>query len=183
MMKKFVTFLKRHKICLGVIAFFIFLCKGFLLFWVKYAFVNIVTPIRCQQWAGKELEVFLTPEEWRKEAGVQESLKDTKWIYYYLDEEDKTNDNFKMLWNDKEHWLLSFNEKYPNLKIYTYIDKRILLGRNSVLLYDQNLDKLIMKYNEVVGYVTGPINGFSVKISCKNNSRFILSEISENYLN
>lgn len=33
---------------------------------------------------GKEKKsiVFLTPQEWRNLSGVNESLKDTKWIYY-----------------------------------------------------------------------------------------------------
>lgn len=35
---------------------------------------------------GQRVDVFLTPEEWRKLSGVNESLKNTEWIHYPITE-------------------------------------------------------------------------------------------------
>lgn len=190
-MKKFVTFLKQHKICLSVIAFIIFICREFLIFEVEYAFVNIVTPIRCQQWAGKELEVFLTPEEWRKEAGIQEPLENTKWLHYSLNGENKEffikNNGYyksKMFFDNKEYWLLSVNEKYPNLNLYLYINPKNYFGYEGKVLYDQTLNKIIARHNTILGYVQNRVfEGGSKRINCKGNIRVSPIDLLESYLN
>lgn len=56
--------------------------------------VLTITPIRCKMWEGKEVEVFLTPAEWRTLSGVNESLKDTGVVYYPIIEERAEKDPF-----------------------------------------------------------------------------------------
>lgn len=92
---------------------------------------QIITPYRCNIWKGKEVEVFLTPEEWRKLSGVNESLKGTEWVYYPTIEGEPEKDPFFirnqglyqpiMYFDEHRHYLSSINNKYPNLNIYVYI--------------------------------------------------------------
>lgn len=91
----------------------------------------IATPIRCKMWEGKEIEVFLTPEEWRKLSGVNESLKDTEWIPYPILEsrfidtpflvQNRNSYQTRVNFYGKEHKLRAINNKYPNINIYSYI--------------------------------------------------------------
>lgn len=115
---------RKHPCCCVSLAFLLLL----LLWLADLLLVQIITPFRCDMWKGKELEVFLTPEEWRKLSGVNESLKDTEWIHYPAIEGKAEKDPFfiknkgvyhpVMYFNGDRHWLSEVNSKYPYLNIY-----------------------------------------------------------------
>lgn len=108
----------------------------------------IATLIRCKMWEGKEVDVFLTPEEWRKLSGVNESLKNTEWIHYPITEGKAEKNLFykksrvyqrEMNFNGNRHFLNSVNSKYPYLNKYTYINTTKMFGHNTFILYDKKL--------------------------------------------
>ncbi|NBI14125.1 hypothetical protein GVX81_11150 [[Haemophilus] felis] len=131
-------------------------------------------------WEGKEVEVFLTPEEWRKLSGVNESLKDTEWIYYPIIEGKAEKDPFfiknqgsyqpVMYFNGDKHDLDKINNKYPYLNLYSYINPTKAFGHNTFILYDQKLKKSIAQYNEIEGYFETNIFVFSGRFQCNENS-------------
>lgn len=79
MMSKLKLHFLKHRFCYISLGLFLFVFHQMII-------ALIATPIRCKMWEGKEVEVFLTPEEWRTLSGVNESLKDTEWIHYPITE-------------------------------------------------------------------------------------------------
>lgn len=77
----------KHRFCYISFGLFLFIFQQMII-------VLTITPIRCKMWEGKEVEVFLTPAEWRTLSGVNESLKDTEWVYYPIIEERAEKDPF-----------------------------------------------------------------------------------------
>ncbi|SUU38466.1 Uncharacterised protein [Actinobacillus seminis] len=182
-----ISFFKKHRICCYV--FLTPLCL-FLLCSYDLIVAEIITPFRCEMWKGKEVEVFLTPQEWRSLSGVNESLKDTEWIYYSSNRA-KTDPFFIknqgvyqpiMYINEKKHWLSSVNSKYPNLNIYSYIYPKTILGQDTFILYDYRLNKIIMKYNFIAGYFKSPLTGLAQRVYCDNEFLDVYS-VLKNYLN
>ncbi|MGQ0285951.1 hypothetical protein ACT2CV_01920 [Pasteurellaceae bacterium 22721_9_1] len=175
---------------------YIFLMSPFLLLFLCFYdlfFARIITPFRCDMWKGKEVEVFLTPEEWRKLSGVSESLKDTEWIYYPTLEGEPETDPFfiknqglyqpTMSFNGNKHDLRTVNSKYPYLNIYKYIYPRTIFGHNTFVLYDQNLKKVIVQYHLIAGYFRNPLSGLAESFKCNENDMSEGSDLMDNYLN
>lgn len=143
-------------------------------------------------WTGKEVEVFLTPEEWRKLSGVNESLKDTEWVYYPTIEGEPEKDPFfiknqglyqpVMYFNGNRHWLSEVNSKYPYLNIYTYIYPKKILGHDTYILYDQNLKKVILQYHLISGYFRNPLSGLAESFDCNKNAISEGSDLVRDYL-
>ncbi|NBI14145.1 hypothetical protein GVX81_11280 [[Haemophilus] felis] len=143
-------------------------------------------------WKGKEVEVFLTPEEWRKLSGVNESLKDTEWVHYPAIEEKAEKDPFfiknkgvyqpVMYFNGDRHWLSEVNSKYPYLNIYKYIYPKKILGHDTFILYDQNLKKRIVQYNIIGGYFRNPFSGLAGSFDCNKNAMSDGLDLIEDYL-
>ncbi|QTM01987.1 hypothetical protein GM698_01210 [Mannheimia sp. ZY171111] len=141
-------------------------------------------------WEGKEVEVFLTPEEWRTLSGVNESLKDTEWIYYSTVEGKSEKDPFfiknqglyqpEMNFNGNRHFLFTVNSKYPYLNQYIYINTTKMFGHNTFILYDHKLQKIIVQYNYITGYPKSPF--FSGRIPCNENSISESDELLDTYL-
>ncbi|QLB45307.1 hypothetical protein HV561_05830 [Mannheimia pernigra] len=141
-------------------------------------------------WEGKEVEVFLTPEEWRTLSGVNESLKDTEWIYYSTVEGKSEKDPFfiknqglyqpEMNFNGNRHFLFAVNSKYPYLNQYIHINTTKMFGHNTFILYDQKLQKIIVQYNETEVYPKTPF--FSGRIPCNENSISESDELLDTYL-
>lgn len=160
------VFVLKHKCLLGVLAVFFYLT------WEMW-FVKIVTPIRCKMWEGKEIEVFMTPEEWRKASGVNESLKNTKWISSG-DLPEKTIDGI-------EYFLLSVNENNPNLGIYMHIEKKSM-NRDIYLLYDRKINKSIVLFNNIVGLYYTPFFHRPIVVNCENRNAVDIVLQLENFL-
>ncbi|HGO5810941.1 TPA: hypothetical protein ACK3JP_002399, partial [Mannheimia haemolytica] len=149
-------------------------------------------PIRCKMWEGKEVEVFLTPEEWRALSGVNESLKDTEWVYYPTVEGEPEEEPFfiknkglyqpVMYFDGRKHYLSSINNKYPSLNIYVYKNPKEILGKDTYILYDQVLKMKIFQYNLIVGYHFLPFFGVINKIECNTIGQGYF-DLIENYLN
>ncbi|AUI66238.1 MULTISPECIES: hypothetical protein [Glaesserella] len=165
----------------------------FLLIFHQMIIASIITPYRCDMWKGKEVEVFLTPEEWRKLSGVNESLKGTEWVYYPTIEGELEKDPFfiknqglyqpVMYFNGNRHTLSSINDKHPNLNIYVYIFPRTILGHDTFILYDYKLQKIILQYNLIGGYVRNPLSGLPESFDCNNNAMSDGLKLIESYLN
>lgn len=165
--------------------------------WVSFFYdmilAEIITPYRCDMWKGKEVEVFLTPEEWRKLSGVNESLKGTEWVYYPTIEGEPETDPFfiknqglyqqVMYFDGNRHFLSSINDKYPNLNIYMYIYTKKILGHNTFVLYDSKLEQKIIQYNIIKGYFRNPLSGLPESFDCNKNEMSNASKLIENYLN
>ncbi|MBF0785819.1 hypothetical protein E4T80_10130 [Muribacter muris] len=144
-------------------------------------------------WEGKEVEIFLTPEEWRKLSGVKESLKDTEWIYYPTIEGEPEQEPFfiknqglykpVMYFNGNEHSLSSVNSRYPNVNIYTYVYPETIFGHNTFILYDHKLEKVIVQYNDIAGYMISPLSGLADSYRCNNSHISDGIELIEKYLN
>lgn len=173
----------KHRFC------YIFLGL-FLSVFLQMIIVLVVTPIRCKMWEGKEIEVFLTPKEWRELSGVSELLKDTKWISYPILESKFIDTPFliknrnlyqpRMNFYGKEHRLRAINNKYPNINIYSYIYPENILGHNTFILYDKNLEKIIVQYNMILGSYENNI--LSGNFYCKENGVAEAYNLLENYL-
>ncbi|MDO4698428.1 MAG: hypothetical protein Q4A60_07125 [Pasteurellaceae bacterium] len=180
---------KRHICC------YLLLIPLFLLFLCFYdmLLVHIITPYRCDMWKGKEVDVFLTPEEWRKLSGINESLKDTNWVYYPKTEGKAEQNPFfikhqgtyqpVMYFNGNKHYLDEVNNKYPHLNSYSYINPTTVFGHNTFILYDQNLKQVILQYHLIAGYFTSPLSGLADSIKCNTNAISEGSELIRNYLN
>lgn len=179
-MKKFIHFLKKHKCCAVIVSILFYFNWDTLL-------AEIATPIRCKMWEGREFETFLTPEEWRKISGVEESLKKTKWVNY--SEEDlffiksKEKYNPSMYIDNNEYDLFIVNNKYPNLNIYIYIYTKNYLGHNVAMLYDQKLNVIIARYNNIVGYSRSKLFGVVGQKNCNNKEFSDSFDFLMNYLN
>ncbi|MGX2951685.1 hypothetical protein ACWIUA_12440, partial [Ursidibacter sp. B-7004-1] len=181
-MKKF---FKKHKFLLLTIFIFLFFMRDILL-------VNVVTPIRCEAWKGKEMETILTPNDWRILSRVDESLKGTKWVHYNTvygePEKDlffiKNKDNYqpRMDFNSTMHSLISVNEKYPNLNLYYYVNPRTILGHDTFILYDQKLKRRILQYNLISGYYRLPFFGTINQVKCDDLGQDYF-DLIESYLN
>ncbi|WP_236757374.1 hypothetical protein [Actinobacillus seminis] len=153
---------------------------------------EIITPFRCEMWKGKEVEVFLTPQEWRSLSGVNESLKDTEWSSYSTIEGEPETDPFfiknqglyqsKMDFDNNRHSLISVNSKYPNLNFYAYLNPTTILGHNTYILYDQKLKSKILQYNRILGYYRMPFFGVIKRIECNDIGQGYF-DLIENYLN
>ncbi|NBI13548.1 hypothetical protein GVX81_07985 [[Haemophilus] felis] len=143
-------------------------------------------------WKGKEVEVFLTPEEWRKLSGVNESLKDTEWVYYPTIEGEPEKDPFfiknqglyqpVMYFNGNKHSLSSVNNKYPYLNSYSYINPAKILGHNTFVLYDQHLKRTVVQYHFIAGYFRDPFSGLAGSFKCNENAISEGSALIEDYL-
>ncbi|OZN25021.1 hypothetical protein CFY87_06720 [Actinobacillus seminis] len=143
-------------------------------------------------WKGKEVEVFLTPQEWRSLSGVNESLKDTEWSSYSTIEGEPETDPFfiknqglyqsKMDFDNNRHSLISVNSKYPNLNFYAYLNPTTILGHNTYILYDQKLKSKILQYNRILGYYRMPFFGVIKRIECNDIGQGYF-DLIENYLN
>ncbi|QGM81715.1 hypothetical protein A6A10_07905 [Otariodibacter oris] len=153
---------------------------------------KIITPFRCEMWEGKEVEVFLTPEEWRKLSGVNESLKDTEWVYYPTIEGQPEKDPFfiknqglyqpVMYFNGNKHYLISVNNKYPYLNSYSYINPTTIFGHNTYVLYDNKLKKEVFQYHSIAGYYTNPLSGLADNFACNENYFSDFDKLLQNYL-
>ncbi|HDL5444475.1 TPA: hypothetical protein ACU207_002374 [Mannheimia haemolytica] len=173
----------KHRFCYISLGLFLFAFHQMII-------ALIATPIRCKMWEGKEVEVFLTPEEWRTLSGVNESLKDTEWIHYPITEGKAEKEPFfiknkglyqpEMNFNGNKHFLISVNSKYPYLNQYTYINNTNMFGYNTFILYDQKLQKIIVQYNEIEVYPKTPF--FSGRIPCNENSITEAGELRDTYL-
>lgn len=174
--KLFCRWYKNHLVC-GTFLLILFL----ILYLYRFIILaEIATPIRCQMWKGKEVEVFMTPEAWRKMTNVEESLKGTQWLYYPTIEGEEEKEPFFiknkglykpiMYFNNNKHYLLSVNNKYPNLNVYTYINPKMHFGHDTDILYDQNLNKIIVTYHQIRGYSTNFLSGTAEHVSCKDRT-------------
>ncbi|SUB33492.1 Uncharacterised protein [[Pasteurella] mairii] len=181
-----ISFFKRHRICCYI--FLTPLCL-FLLCSYDWIAAEIITPFRCEMWKGKEVEVFLTPQEWRSLSGVNESLKDTQWVYY-TSNRAQTNPFFiknqglyqpKMDFDNNRHSLISVNSKYPNLNLYMYINPTTILGHDTYILYDHKLKAKILQHNEIAGYYRVPFVGVSNRIACNLDQKHF--DLIESHLN
>ncbi|MDY5847080.1 hypothetical protein [Actinobacillus porcinus] len=164
--------------------------------WVSFFYdmilAEIITPYRCDMWKGKEVEVFLTPEEWRKLSGVNESLKGTEWVYYPTIEGEPETDPFfiknqglyqqVMYFDEHRHYLSSINNKYPNLNIYVYIYPKTIFGHDTYILYDQKIKKIILQYHLIGGYFNNPFSGLSESFDCNENAISNGLEFIKSYL-
>lgn len=174
----------KHRFCYISLGLFLFAFHQMII-------ALIATPIRCKMWEGKEVDVFLTPEEWRKLSGVNESLKDTEWIYYPITEGKAEKDPFfiknqglyqpEMDFNGNKHFLIAVNSKYPYLNKYTYINTTKMFGHNTFILYDQKLQKIIVQYNDIEGYLKNHF--FSGRFPCNENSISESNKLLKTYLN
>lgn len=81
---------------------------------------------------------------------------------------------------EKEHRLRAINNKYPNIKIYSYIYPENILGHNTFILYDKNLEKIIIQYNMIFGSYENNI--LSGNFYCKENGVAEAYNLLENYL-
>lgn len=165
--------------------------------WVSFFYdmilAEIITPYRCDMWKGKEVEVFLTPEEWRKLSGVNESLKGTEWVYYPTIEGEPEKEPFfiknqglyqaVMYFDGNKHFLGEVNRKYPYLNIYVYINPNKIFGHNTFVLYDHNLKQVIVKYHLIAGYFMTPISGVPERFECNENDISEGSDLMNDYLN
>ncbi|OOH88443.1 hypothetical protein BMT54_08855 [Pasteurellaceae bacterium 15-036681] len=148
----------------------------------------VTTPIRCEMWKNRELEVTLSPEEWRKATNVSFSLKESEWVYYPI--LDSAGNKEFLLGNigkydpdvyGKES-LLSVNNFFPYLGIYTY-DNGHYLGHRVSILYDNFLKKEVARYNDIYGYYQIPFFKSNAGVNCKNLSRyFVHLDLLETYL-
>ena len=173
----------KHQFCYISLGLFLFLFHQMII-------MPIASPIRCKMWEGKEVEIFLPPQEWRNLSGVNESLKDTEWIHYPITEGKTEKDPFfiknqgvyqpEMYFNGNKHFLSSVNSKYPYLNKYTYINTTKLFGHNTFVLYDQKLQKIIVQYNEIEGYPKNPF--FSGRFPCNENSILEADKLLKTYL-
>lgn len=173
----------KHRFCYISLGIFLFLFHQMII-------MLIATPIRCKMWEGKEIEVFLTPEEWRKLSGVNESLKDTEWIPYPILEsrfidtpflvQNRNSYQTRVHFYGKEHKLRAINNKYPNINIYSYIYPKNILGRNTFILYDNNIKKKIVQYNMIFGH--GNNIFFSGQFYCKEDGIAQAYKLLENFL-
>ncbi|WP_238336826.1 hypothetical protein [Mannheimia pernigra] len=183
MMSKLKLHFLKHRFCYISLGLFLFAFHQMII-------ALIATPIRCKMWEGKEVEVFLTPEEWRTLSGVNESLKDTEWIYYSTVEGKSEKDPFfiknqglyqpEMNFNGNRHFLFAVNSKYPYLNQYIHINTTKMFGHNTFILYDQKLQKIIVQYNETEVYPKTPF--FSGRIPCNENSISESDELLDTYL-
>ncbi|MDO4698421.1 MAG: hypothetical protein Q4A60_07090 [Pasteurellaceae bacterium] len=164
------SFHRCHKCCYFSLIplFLLFLCFHDMLL------VHIITPYRCDMWKGKEVEVFLTPEEWQKLSGVNESLKDTEWIHYtkragetksfFIENQGQYQSEINL--DGITYSLMSVNNKHPNLNLYYYTNPSAILGKDISLLYDHNLREKVVQYNSIIGYYTLPFFGVNKHIEC-----------------
>ncbi|SUU38475.1 Uncharacterised protein [Actinobacillus seminis] len=183
-----ISFFKKHRICCYI--FLTPLCL-FLLCSYDWIAAEIITPFRCEMWKGKEVEVFLTPQEWRSLSGVNESLEDTEWPFYSTIEGEPETDPFfiknqglyqpKMDFYNNRHSLISVNSKYPNLNLYVYINPTTIFGHDTYILYDHKLKAKILQHNEIAGYYRVPFVGVSNRIACNLDKKHY--DLIESYLN
>ncbi|OOH88441.1 hypothetical protein BMT54_08845 [Pasteurellaceae bacterium 15-036681] len=162
----------------------------------------VTTPIRCDMWKNKRLDISLKKDEWSiMGGGDQISLKDTRWIYYSKlfsdnDEMEKERKLFiyknsllykeSLMFENNEFWLSSLNSKYPNLGIYIHRNVKGFLGHDIIILYDNKLDRVIVKYNYIYGYYQVPFFNSNAGVYCSGESEkdFTKNRIFiQNYLN
>ena len=176
----------KHRFCYISLGLFLFAFHQMII-------ALIATPIRCKMWEGKEVEVFLTPEEWRNLSGVNESLKGIEWVYYPTVEGEPEEEPFFiknkglyqpiMYFDRNKHFLSEVNSKYPYLNIYVYITPKKIFGHNTFVLYDHNLKQVIVKYHLIAGYFMTPISGVPEKFECNENDISEGSDLMNDYLN